>query len=342
LVGFPALGLATCLLVPTSAYSPARGATSIPLTLPPLNALRAFEAAARTGSYVAAAEEIGVSAAAISQHVRKLEDYVGRQLFVRLSNRIVLTDAGQAMFDGAAAGLLLVSDVTEQLVLDRSKSRLVISAIESLAERWVIPSLTKYSAANPEFRFELRVEPDPVDFARHNIDLRIAYNPSHYPDQAVVPLAHDMVIPLCSPAYMERTPEVRNQGMAAVPSEDLLHTSWGPSFASLPTWHDWFVRAKLKPPLATKGFQASNSSVALDLACRGVGVALGQRMMALEDIAAGRLVALSDITIALGHAYCLVYPRSKKHKRGLGELIGYFTETDANASACLTSGDSRN
>lgn len=303
-----------------------RGWTLIPLTLPPLNALRAFEAAARTGSYVAAAEEIGVSAAAISQHIRKLENYIGKQVFVRMNNRIALTDAGQAIFDGAAVGLQLISDVTEQLVLDRSRSRLVVSAIESLAERWVIPRLTEYAAACPEFRFELRTEPDPVDFARYNIDLRIAYNPSHYPEQAVVPLAHDVVLPLCGPAYLERHPEVGDQGMAVVPGDDLLHTSWGPSFASLPTWRDWFLKAKLTPALATKGYQASNSGVALDLAARGVGVTLGQRMMALDDITVGRLVALSDITIALGHAYCLVYPRSKQRKRHLAELVDCFTK----------------
>lgn len=313
---------------PLESSTGSEGSTPIPLTLPPLNALRAFEAAARTGSFVAAAEEIGVSAAAVSQHIRKLEGYIGKQVFVRLNNRIVLTDAGQAVFDGAAVGLQLISEVTEQLVVGRSRSRLVISAIESLAERWVIPRLTAYSAASPEFRFELRIEPDPVDFARHNIDLRVAYDPSHYPEQAIVPLVHDVVLPLCGPSYLERNPEVRDRGMAAVPSDDLLHTSWGPSFASLPTWHDWFTKVKLKAPLAARGFQASNSSAALELACRGVGVALGQRMMAREDIAAGRLVALSDVTLALGHAYCLVHPRSKKGKRHLAELIDWFTKPD--------------
>ncbi|MBL0374272.1 LysR family transcriptional regulator [Rhizobium sp. KVB221] len=290
--------------------------------------MRAFEAAARTGSYVAAAEEMGVSSAAISQHIRKLEDYLGKQMFLRLNNRIVLTDAGHAIFDGAAVGLQLISEVTEQLVLDRSRSRLVVSAIESVAERWVIPRLTSYSRSCPEFRFDLRVEPDPVDFARHNIDLRIAYNPTHYPEHAIVPLEHDVVLPLCSPEYLERNPAVRDHGMAMVPGDDLLHTSWGPSFASHPTWHDWFVKAKLSPHLATKGFQASNSRVALDLAGQGIGVALGQRMMALDDMAAGRLVALSDITIDLGHSYCLVYPRAKKRKRHLAELIDWFTRAD--------------
>ena len=97
----------------------------MPLTLPPLNALRAFEAAARHLSFAAAAEEIGVSAAAISQQIRKLEDYLGKQVFLRHNNRITLTDAGQEIFADFAAALQLISDATEEHVLKRSKSRLI-------------------------------------------------------------------------------------------------------------------------------------------------------------------------------------------------------------------------
>lgn len=102
----------------------------MPLTLPPLNALRAFEAAARTGSYVAAAEELGVSAAAISQHIRKLEDFFGKDMFVRLNNRVTLTDAGHAIFAGTADALQSISDATAQLMSDRSRTRLVISTLD--------------------------------------------------------------------------------------------------------------------------------------------------------------------------------------------------------------------
>lgn len=296
------------------------------LTLPPLNAVRAFEAAARTGSFVAAAEELGVSAAAISQQVRKLEDYVGKQMFVRMNNRVVLTDAGHAILEGTAAGLQMISEATEQLVSERSKSRLVISTIESVAEKWLISRLANYCRIHPDFRFELRVESDPADFARHNIDLRIAYNPAQYPEQAIVLLRQDAVLPLCSPDYLERNPAVRDNGMTAVPEDDLLHTSWGSIFGSHPTWRDWFIAAKFKPPAGTKGFQAGSSSLVLDLARKGLGVALGQRMMALDDISEGRLVALSDISVALGHAYCLAYPRAKSRKRHLVDLVNWLAE----------------
>lgn len=305
----------------------------MPLTLPPLNALRAFEAAARTGSYVAAAEELGVSAAAISQQIRKLEDYLGKQMFIRMNNRVVLTDAGHAIREGTAAGLQMISDSTVQLVSDRSKSRLVISTIDSVAEKWLIGRLASYCRLYPDFRFELRVEPDPADFARHNIDLRIGYDPGQYPEHSILLLEQDVVLPLCSPAYLERNPAAAKIGMAAVPEDDLLHTSWGESFGSHPTWHGWFVKAKLEPPLDTKGFQVGRSSLVLDLAREGLGVALGQKMMAMDDIAAGRLVALSDISIALGYPYCVAYPRAKGRKRHLVALANWLAAASATTEA---------
>ena len=140
----------------------------MPLTLPPLNSLRAFEAAARTGSFVAAAEELGVSAAAISQHIRKLEDYLGKDMFMRKNNRVILTDAGQAILSGIAEALHQISETTLDMTSDRPRSRLVISSIESVAEKWLLPRLVEYARAQPDFRFDLAVEPDPIDFARDN------------------------------------------------------------------------------------------------------------------------------------------------------------------------------
>jgi LysR family transcriptional regulator, glycine cleavage system transcriptional activator len=289
----------------------------MPLRLPPLNSLRAFEAAARTGSYVAAAEELSVSPAAISQHIKKLEEFLGKQLFMRFNNRVVLTDAGSAVFSGASEALQSISEFTDTIMSDRSRSRLVISTITSVADRWLQPKLAAFGLSNPGVRFDLRVEADPVDFGRHNIDLRICYGAGAYPEMVVVPLVQDEVVPLCSPSYLGRVPAARTKGMAAIPEDDLLHTSWGPIFVSHPTWHTWYVRAGLKPPNYAKGYQIGSSALVLDMARDGLGVALGQRMLAEDDLAAGRLVRLSDLGIALGHPYCLVHPAGKTRRPGL-------------------------
>lgn len=298
----------------------------MPLSLPPLNALRAFEAAARTGSYVAAAEELGVSPAAVSQQVRNLEDFFGKKLFMRFNNRVSLTDAGQAIFVGASDALQAISALTEQVMSGGTRSRLVISVITSVAERWLEPRLAAFALKEKALRIELRVEGDPVDFARHNIDLRICYGTNIYPEMNTIHLFQDEVLPLCSPSYLERNRNARTLGMDGVPDEDLIHTSWGPSFVSHPTWHAWFAKSGLDRPIDAKGYQIGMSGLSLDLARDGVGVALGQKVMAAGDLAAGRLVPVSDVTIELGHPYCLVHPRSKARKAGLQALIDWLTK----------------
>lgn len=298
----------------------------MPLSLPPLNALRAFEAAARTGSYVAAAEELGVSPAAVSQQVRNLEDFLGKKLFMRFNNRVSLTDAGQAIFVGASDALQAISALTEQVMSGGTRSRLVISVITSVAERWLEPRLAAFALKEKALRIELRVEGDPVDFARHNIDLRICYGTNVYPEMNTIHLFQDEVLPLCSPSYLERNRNARTLGMGGVPDEDLIHTSWGPSFVSHPTWHAWFAKSGVDRPIDAKGYQIGMSGLSLDLARDGVGVALGQKVMAAGDLAAGRLVPVSDVTIELGHPYCLVHPRSKARKAGLQALIDWLTK----------------
>jgi LysR family transcriptional regulator, glycine cleavage system transcriptional activator len=301
----------------------------MPLSLPPLNALRAFEAAARTGGYVAAGEELGVSPAAVSQQVRNLEDFLGKQLFRRFNNRVLLTDAGQVVFAGASDALQSISALTEQVMSGSTRSRLVISVITSVAERWLEPRLAAFALKEKALRIELRVEGDPVDFARHNIDLRICYGTNIYPEMNTIRLFQDEVLPLCSPSYLERNQNARTQGMEGVPDDDLIHTSWGPSFVSHPTWHAWFAKSGIDRPIDAKGYQVGMSGLSLDLARDGVGVALGQKVMAAGDLAAGRLVPVSDIAIELGHPYCLVHPRSKARRAGLQALIDWLTKEGA-------------
>lgn len=296
----------------------------MPLPLPPLNALRAFEAAARSGSYVAAAQELGVSPAAVSQQVKNLEEFLGKQLFRRYNNRIVLTDAGQTIFSGASDALQAISAFTEQVVSGRARSRLVISALPSVAERWMEPKLAAYRRAVPQFRFELRSEEDLVDFVRHDIDLRLSYGMNLYPDMVTIPLVQDEVVPVCSPDYLERNPAAGHMGLAAVPDDDLIHTNWGPTFVSHPTWQAWFAAAGVKRPEETLGYRVGKSSLALDLARDGIGVALGQREMGADEIEAGRLVVIDSRPISLGHPYCLVYPRARARKAGLVDLVNWL------------------
>lgn len=285
------------------------------LKLPPLNALKYFEAAARTGSYVTAASELNVTPAAVSQQVRNLETFLKRKLFTRLNNRIVLTDAGQSIQAGISPALEDIAALTQRVLAGGGRAKLVVSVIPSLAECWFMPALAVFMQGN-SVRADLRVESDPVDFAAGEIDLRITYASAQYSGLASVMLFRDAVLPLSSPEL------AASLSLAQADDSLLIHTSWGQDFASHPSWADWFARHQPSRRLDTaKGHRAGSSLLALDLARRGLGIALGQRALAQEMIANGQLAVLDPRSLPLGHEYCANYPRARARKAGLLPLI---------------------
>ncbi|MCB1389679.1 MAG: LysR family transcriptional regulator [Rhodobacteraceae bacterium] len=278
--------------------------------MPPLNALRAFESAARNGGYVAAASELGVTPAAVSQQVRRLEEHLGRQLFVRHNNRVVMTDAGLAVFAEATRALGDLNRMAERIQGGRTPGRLVVSCLPSLAEAWLIPRLTPEAPL-----IDLRLEPDPVAFARDGIDLRLSYGTGLYPDLATHPLFHDGVQPMAAPALAALWPDL--------PDDRLIHTDWGPGFASHPAWRDWFAaHAPGRPtPAPGSGHRIGGSFLALEMARRGLGVALGQRALAQPMIDAGALVPLAPQTLPLGHPYVAVHPHVRARRPSLQRML---------------------
>ncbi len=294
--------------------------------LPPLNAVKAFEAAARFGGYVAAAQELGVSPAAVSQQVKKLEQFFEKQLFVRHNNRLTLTDAGLTVFTDGSAALQRLAAMTERVVEGEVRTRLIVSVPPSLANRWLNQQIAGFLDREPSIRLDLRVEEDPVDFARYNIDVRICYGDHLYPDLASQQLIRDEVLPLMTPET-HRKCNVDTGDPASLPDSALIHTGWGPSFASHPGWTDWFARAGVpRSPDAGRGHRVGMSSLALDLALADAGIALGQRLLAAADLATGRLVAPFAVSLPLGHPYCAVYPHAKSPKPGVQGFVAWLND----------------
>jgi len=288
------------------------------LKLPPLNALKSFEAAARTGSYVAAAAELNVSPAAVSQQVRNLEAFFRRKLFTRLNNRVVLTDAGEAVQAGITPALEDIATLTRRVLAATGRGKLVVSVIPSLAECWFMPAFAGFAAA-ASLRIDLRIDDDPVDFADNEIDLRIFYASTAYPSLNTVPLFRDAVLPLCSPDLAER------HSMSGMPDDLLIHTSWGQDFASHPSWDEWYARYSPERRIdLARGHRVGSSQLALDFARRGLGVALGQRALAQESLSKGELIVLQERSLPLGHDYCAAYPRAKARKAGLVALTDHL------------------
>jgi LysR family glycine cleavage system transcriptional activator len=292
--------------------------------LPPLNALKAFEAGARFGGFVPAAQELGVTPGAVSQQIKNLEEFFGTKLFVRRNNRLHLTDAGLAVYSESADIMDRLSEMTQRMLHGEVRSRLVISVLHSPGLHWINRQLPEFLRLEPELRCEIRIESDPVDFAKHHIDARICYGDHLYPELETTPLIRDRVTPLATPE-LAAARGLANDRPDALEDRDLIHTIWAGSYASNPSWHDWFVAAgSQRRPRMELGHKVEMPSLAIDLAVAGVGIVLGQRLLAQDELAAGSLVAPFATSVPLGYPYCVVTQRTKSGKKSVAAFIDWL------------------
>ncbi|MEX0301868.1 MAG: LysR substrate-binding domain-containing protein [Leisingera sp.] len=276
------------------------------MRLPPLNALKAFEAAVRLGGFTAAAAELGVSPAAVSMQVRKAEDFLGKTLFRRTHNSLLLTDAGRSYYPAVSEALIGISAATEQLMENEARSHVTVSTIQSLAEKWVAPAVAGFRALHPGTGIELRIEPDPVDLQRSGADVRITYETHLYPQHSSVPLFRDTAYPFCTKAFFEC--HAADGDLAKVPDSLLIHTDWGDHYASHPTWAGWFrASGAAKTPDVRKGLRVGGAAVAYALAAQGAGLALVPAM--LIDHAAEGAALTEKLGLRLPYAYSAVLPK---------------------------------
>ena len=254
--------------------------------LPPLNAVRAFEAAARRGSFTAAATELGVSHAAISRHVRGLEARLGVPLLLREGRGLVLTEAGQAFaavvadaFDRLSQGMVAIS-------AESGRGRMRLSVEPAFAGRWLVPRLGEFRQTHPGIDIELDPTNRLVDFRADQTDLAIRYGRGVWPGLVAERLVHVMDYPVCAPDLAASPPQPE-----ALRGQTLLHDE------SAQTWALWLDAAGITGIDATRGPRFHDVALALDAAMAGQGIAMGDDVLCARDIAAGRLVRLFDVTV---------------------------------------------
>ncbi|BCH03093.1 LysR family glycine cleavage system transcriptional activator [Mesorhizobium sp. USDA 4775] len=277
---------------------------AIMVTSPSLKGLQAFEAAARTGSFAAAAEELSVSAAAVSQLIRTVEEQMGRKLFHRVNRKVVLTEAGVEMLPRLTMAFHEIGSVSRELGGDAFRPRLVVSVPPSMAMGWLSQRLSGFVASHGAADISLRGDDDPVPFDRELIDIRLSYGP-HYREHPTEDITRDAVYPVCAP----RLASAIKADAGPLAGLSLIHTDWGPTGASFPSWRNWFEAEGVQPGRAAqRGLSANSSRAALDLAISGLGVALAQGVYCAEAVEDGRLVRPAARAIALRQPYCLTIP----------------------------------
>jgi len=269
--------------------------------LPPLNALRAFEAAARHLSFTRAAEELHVTQAAISHQVKTLEEHLGRKLFRRLNRALLLTDDGQAYLPSVSRAFALLHEATSDLLDKDAPGPLTVSALPSFAARWLVPRLGRFRQVCPEI--DLRIDPSAAlnDFAAGDVDVGIRYGRGKYPGLRSDWLMTEDIFPVCSPALLEGEHGLR--APRDLEHHLLLHDDGHGD------WRTWLLAAGVDGIDPARGPIFTDSSMLIQAAMAGQGVALARGVLAADELAAGRLVRPFTLSLPTEYAYYLVCPR---------------------------------
>jgi LysR family glycine cleavage system transcriptional activator len=274
---------------------------SKPAALPPLAAIRAFEAAARHESFTKAAEELGMTQAAVSYQVKLLEDRLGEPLFRRLPRKVELSEAGKRLAPAVTDAFQRLSAAFN--AMRENEGVLAITAVHTFATNWLVPRLGRFQQAHPEIAVRIEISTRNVDFTREDFDIGIRGGRGEWPGVKAHKLVDIEFTPLCSPDFLARHPLRRPEDLLHVPQVD-AHDEW---------WSLWFAAAGIENPS-----RRERSSVSLDVqtlvgaaAVAGQGVAMLTPLFFRADLAAGRLVRPFPLAAVDGTAYWVVHAEQR-------------------------------
>lgn len=274
-----------------------------------LNALRAFEAAARHQSFSEAAAELNVTPAAVGQQVRVLEAWLGVTLFHRASSgttRLVPTDAARAALPDIRAGFDRLSMGLSRLKDASDSGVLTVTVSPAFAAKWLLPRIERFQQAHPDTDLRLDTNQRPVDFLVDGIDIGVRYGAGIWPGLTAVRLMDEEIYPVCAPRLLDQSPVLQTPGDLS--RHTLLHDLTLEQSTGFPTWRTWLDAAGFPGIDAEHGLRINNSAAVLQAAIDSRGVALGRSELVRDDLAAGRLVRpFGDLSCPIDLAYYVVY-----------------------------------
>lgn len=266
--------------------------------LPPMSALRAFEAVARTGSLTRAAESLHLTHGAISHQIKALEDEIGVQLLERAGRGVRLSDEGARFAERVRAALTELSEAMREASDRVNPRQLRVSVVPSFAARWLLPRLGRFLAAHRDIDIDVRANMAVVDFQHDDVDVAIRYGLGSWPGVIAEHLMDDEYLVVCSPRY--------NGGRLPTRPEDL------PRYTLLRSddefWKPWFDAAGVDLPEPSRGPIFNDASHMLQAAIEGQGIGLARRSYLGEDLNNGLLVRLFDVSVPSPRRFFLVYP----------------------------------
>ena len=272
------------------------------MPLPSLTSLRAFEAAARSCSFKQAAEELAVTATAISHRIRVLEDDLGRPLFLRKVRAVELTPDGRALFAAVHSGFQTIAAAIEQVRKPRRAS-VTLSTTPAFAAKWLVPRLASFQAEHPEIDLHVHASNAPVDLQAGTVDLAIRYGLGHVEGATATLLLEDRFAPVASPALVAAVGDDASQW-------PLIHFDWHrPGPADL-TWRGWVSEVGGTLAELSAGMRYSEESHAIQAAVAGQGVALLSLVLVEEELRLGLLRTVGSRTLK-GMSYHVLRSRQR-------------------------------
>lgn len=295
-------------------------------SLPPLPALRAFEAVGRLLSFRRAGEELLITQSAVSHHIRNLETHLGVRLFERTPKGVSLTPAGTRYLDATARAFGVIAEETAALRADAAPPRVRASVLPSFAANWLVSRLPDFHARHPEIALDLQPTLDLADLPARAADLGVRYGSGHWPGVDARLLMADRLTPVASPALLRDGPPIRE--FADLVSHTLL-------LAKRPTdWEVWSADAGFDMS-AARTVQLTDYNIIIQAAIDGRGIAIGRLSLLREHLRAGRLVTVFDRIVrspTMGH--WLVTARDRPLSAPAGAFADWLTDAmaaDANA-----------
>lgn len=290
------------------------------MQLPPLNTLRAFEAAARLASMTGASREINVTHSAVSQQIRQLEDWLGQRLFKRVGRGIALTSAGEEFYEAVSTALSVISASTRRVKRTLGRSPLSVGCIPSIAARWLVPAVQDFLIMHPDIDMRVEYAHSQEAFDPDKHDVLITLSRADNEACRSVRLFSRMNKPVASAHYLIQKPQIlRSNGLE---DADLLHDG------SLDGWAEWFEKAGIKrvEPLRGPIYQDFNLLAGAIMA--GHGVALCPIQVFRKEITRGDLVVLSDIATLEDQSYYLL--RALDADRSVDAFTDWFMQVCTN------------
>jgi LysR family glycine cleavage system transcriptional activator len=302
--------------------------------LPPLNALRAFEAAARHLSVKHAADELCVTPGAVSQMLKALELHLGVKLFQRVNRGIFLTDAGQGYLPPVRNAFRQIEDASRRITVSADTGILTVGVTAFFASAWLVPRLQAFQDAHPDIDLQVVTSNTLVDFSRDGVDVAVRHGLGHYPGLRSERVVAVEIVPVAAPNLVARL---------GLPTDPGQLTRWPHVHdAERKGWHLWFQAQGIDEIGSPRGPAFDDSGLLLRAVLAGQGAGLLPAAMVALDIAEGRLVRLADIALLEAFAYYLIYPEANHERPKIAAFRAWILDAATSDVAATMAVDGAN